>query len=119
GSPATKSLPRNPGTRLDEALAAERAGDSADEEPGVEMRTITMDRGDTLAGALEDAGISSDDANAAVAALGKVYNSRSLRAGQSFDLTYATDAQTVAPANDAVSTNSGAEDEDDANANGA
>ena len=105
--------------KLDDALAAEQAGDSGDEEPGVEMRTITMDRGDTLAGALEDAGISSDDANAAVVALGKVYSSRSLRAGQSFDLTYATDAQTVAPASDSVSTNSGAEDEDDANANGA
>ena len=64
-----------------------------DATSGIETRTITMDRGDTLAGLLEDAGISSDDANAAVAALGKVYNSRSVRAGQSFELTYSTDPQ--------------------------
>ena len=118
GSPATKSLPRNPGTRLDEALAAERAGDDANEEPGVEVRTITMDRGDTLAGALEDSGISSDDANAAVAALGKVYNSRSLRAGQSFELTYATDPQATSSAGDSGNITLGGADEDDSNANG-
>ncbi len=64
-----------------------------DSTAGIETRTITMDRGDTLAGLLEDAGISSDDANAAVSALGKVYNSRSVRAGQSFELTYSTDPQ--------------------------
>jgi murein DD-endopeptidase MepM/ murein hydrolase activator NlpD len=111
-------LPRNPGTRLDEALAAERAGDDANEEPGVEVRTITMDRGDTLAGALEDSGISSDDANAAVAALGKVYNSRSLRAGQSFELTYATDPQATSSAGDSGNITLGGADEDDSNANG-
>jgi murein DD-endopeptidase MepM/ murein hydrolase activator NlpD len=67
--------------------------DTDDVTAGIETRTITMDRGDTLAGLLEDSGISSDDANAAVVALGKVYNSRSVRAGQSFELTYSTDPQ--------------------------
>ncbi|MBV8975967.1 MAG: M23 family metallopeptidase [Alphaproteobacteria bacterium] len=66
-----------------------------DAAPTIETRTITMDRGDTLAGALEDAGISAEDANAAVAALGKVYNSRNLRAGQPFGLTYETKPQSV------------------------
>jgi len=74
---------------LSDALAAEEAG-NANPNPGVETHTITLDSGDTLAGALEDAGISAYDANAAIAALAKVYNPRSLRAGQSFDLTYNT-----------------------------
>jgi len=122
-NPFATALPRSqPGrnaAKLDDALAAQQIEDSANDEPGVEMRTITMDRGDTLAGALEEAGISSEDASAAVAALGKIYNSRSLRAGQSFDLTYATDPQTVAAANDSSNSSFGGSDEDDANANGA
>ncbi len=77
----------------DRAADPARAGQRRRRTAGIETRTITMDRGDTLAGLLEDAGISSDDANAAVAALGKVYNSRSVRAGQSFELTYSTDPQ--------------------------
>ncbi|HVV64916.1 MAG TPA: M23 family metallopeptidase [Rhizomicrobium sp.] len=102
--------------KLDDALAAEESGD-AQETPGVESRTITMDRGDTLAGALEAAGISSDDANAAVAALEKVFKARSLRAGQSFDLTYSTAAS--ADSTDAAVGSDGATDEDDSDANGA
>ncbi len=104
---------------LDDSLAAEESGDTGPRNSGVETRTITMDRGDTLAGALEDAGISADDANAAVAALGKVFNSRSLRAGQSFELTYST-AQPEAGSPSSVFMNApDAADEDDANANGA
>lgn len=73
------------GANLDRALAAERAT-----RPETETHSITLDAGDTLAGALENAGISSDDANAAIAAMGKVYNARSLRAGLMFDITYKT-----------------------------
>jgi murein DD-endopeptidase MepM/ murein hydrolase activator NlpD len=73
-------------TPLDYSLADERSG--ATEDSGVETRTITMDPGDTLVGALTDAGVSDDDANAAVVALAKTYEVRSLRAGQSFDLTF-------------------------------
>jgi murein DD-endopeptidase MepM/ murein hydrolase activator NlpD len=105
--------------KLDDNLAAQDAADDENKAPGVETRTITMDRGDTLAGALEDAGVSSDEANAAVTALGKVYNSRSLRAGQSFDVTYSTDPQAVAAANEASNNAFDGSDEDDANANGA
>lgn len=56
----------------------------------VETHTVTLESGDTLAGLLEDTGISADDANAAIAALGKIHNARSLRAGQTFDVTYDT-----------------------------
>ena len=56
--------------------------------PGFETRTVTLDSGDTLAGILEDVGISSADANAAIAALKSAYDPRALRAGQSFDITY-------------------------------
>lgn len=82
---------------LDYSLATERAG--ATEDTGVETRTITMDPGDTLVGALTDAGVSDDDANAAVVALAKAYDVRSLRAGQSFDLTFesTTPHQLVTP----------------------
>ncbi|HVZ28422.1 MAG TPA: hypothetical protein VG798_07170, partial [Rhizomicrobium sp.] len=62
--------------------------DNANPNPGVESRTISLDSGDTLAGMLEDVGISPQDANAVVAAMGKEFNPRQLKAGQSFDLTY-------------------------------
>jgi len=66
----------------------EANADNANPNPGVENRTVTLDAGDTLAGMLEDVGISAQDANAVVAALGKDFNPRALKAGQSFDLTY-------------------------------
>ena len=50
--------------------------DFANPNPGVETRTITLDPGDTLAGAIEDVGVSSADANAVVVALGKDFNPR-------------------------------------------
>ncbi len=64
--------------------------DRANPDPGVETRTVTLDSGDTLAGALEDVGISRQDANSAVAALmNKDFSPRSLRAGLSIEITYA------------------------------
>jgi murein DD-endopeptidase MepM/ murein hydrolase activator NlpD len=62
--------------------------DNANPQPGVESRTVTLDAGDTLGGMLEDVGISAQDANAVVTALGKDFDPRTLKAGQSFDLTY-------------------------------
>jgi murein DD-endopeptidase MepM/ murein hydrolase activator NlpD len=70
-------------------LEAPPEADHANGDPGVETRTVTLDPGDTLAGALEDTGISPQDANAAVAALGKDFNPRALKAGTSIDVTYA------------------------------
>jgi murein DD-endopeptidase MepM/ murein hydrolase activator NlpD len=54
----------------------------------VESRTVTLDAGDTLAGAMEDAGVSANDANAVITALGKDFNPRTLKVGMSLDLTY-------------------------------
>jgi murein DD-endopeptidase MepM/ murein hydrolase activator NlpD len=92
GTPPTAhsnaSTPTN--GQLNSALAAEQAGENSNPNPGIETHTVTLDSGDTLAGALEDSGISADDANAAIAALAKIINPRSLRAGQSFDVTFAT-----------------------------
>jgi len=87
--------------------------DEADQTPAEETRTLTMDRGDTLTGMLEEAGISSDDANAAVAALYKVFNPRDLRAGQAFEITYET--KPVAASGDS-DIPAGATDDDDTGA---
>ncbi len=70
-------------------LTAPDQADRANGDPGVETRTVTLDAGDTLAGALEDVGISVSDANAAVAALGSDFNPRQLKAGMAIDITYA------------------------------
>jgi murein DD-endopeptidase MepM/ murein hydrolase activator NlpD len=56
--------------------------------PDVETRSVTLDAGDTLAGAMEDAGVSAADANAVITALGKDFNPRALKTGMSLDLTY-------------------------------
>jgi len=70
-------------------LEAPPEADHANGDPGVETRSVPLDSGDTLAGALEDTGISAQDANAAVAALGKDFNPRALKAGMTIDVTYA------------------------------
>ncbi len=93
GSAAVSSIGSS--APLDYSLANERGG-AADDNGGVETKTITMDPGDTLVGALTDAGVSDEDASAAVVALAKVYAVRSLRAGQSFDLTLEHVAQVAA-----------------------
>ena len=62
--------------------------EDANPTPGIETRTVTLDSGDTLAGAMEDAGVSSTDANAAITALGHDFNPHQLKAGMSFDITY-------------------------------
>ncbi|HWA03838.1 MAG TPA: M23 family metallopeptidase [Rhizomicrobium sp.] len=115
GSVAGRNGAAKSATQLDDLLAAQESGDADDQTSGVETRTITMDRGDTLAGALEEAGISASDATAAVAALEKVFSPRNLRAGQAFDLVYSTDvqkdAQSEAPGN---SLTVGDEDSEDA-----
>lgn len=70
--------------------------DNANPNPGVESRTVTLDAGDTLAGMLEDVGISVQDANAVVAAMGKNFDARALKTGQAFDLTYSVASIDVA-----------------------
>ncbi|HWA69680.1 MAG TPA: peptidoglycan DD-metalloendopeptidase family protein [Rhizomicrobium sp.] len=91
-APGRSSLPYALFMKLVRASEPQSAQDSnADQgnpNPGVETRTVTLDSGDTLAGMLEDVGISAQDANAVVAAMGKDFNAHALQAGQSFDLTY-------------------------------
>jgi murein DD-endopeptidase MepM/ murein hydrolase activator NlpD len=71
------------------ASDASAADDSDDANRGIDTRTITMETGGTLAGALTDAGVPAGDAKSAVAALSKVFNPRQLRGGQSFEVTFA------------------------------
>ncbi len=95
-SVASMPADRQQTSGLDRALNTERAAPKST----IETHTVTLDSGDTLAGALENAGISANDANAAIAALGKVHNARALRAGQSFDITYNTHPDVAANSND-------------------
>ena len=73
------------GTSVDAALTAEDDNASS----GIETHTITLEPGDTLMGALTDAGISATEAQAVITALSKAYDPRAIHAGQSFDLTFA------------------------------
>ena len=91
-APGRSSLPYALFTKLMRASepqqdAADNA-DNANPNPGVESRTVTLDAGDTLAGMLEDVGISAQDANAVVSAMGKNFDARALKIGQPFDITY-------------------------------
>ncbi|HKU65733.1 MAG TPA: M23 family metallopeptidase [Rhizomicrobium sp.] len=102
-APGRSSLPYALFMKLIHASEPQIANDNADNanpNPGVESRTVTLDAGDTLAGMLEDVGISAQDANAVVAAMGKNFDARALKTGQAFDLTYsvATIDATGAPA---------------------
>ena len=83
---------------LDNALTAEDY-DSSGHTPGTGLNTVaaTMAPGDTLAGTLTAAGVSATDASAAIAALRKVFDPRSLKAGQAFVLTFASARQTALP----------------------
>jgi murein DD-endopeptidase MepM/ murein hydrolase activator NlpD len=91
-APGRSSLPYALFMKLVRASEPQNASvdnsDNANPNPGVESRTVTLDAGDTLAGMLEDVGISAADANAVVVAMGKDFDPRALKAGQSFDLTY-------------------------------
>ena len=106
GTPAQTGPAAAP-SQLDNALASQQS--NSDANPGVETHTMTLESGDTLAGALEDAGVSAADANAAIAALATVYNPRNLRAGQSFDLSLAdaNDADQSAGQSNSADTSSG------------
>ena len=93
-----KVHPPSLSTTLDNVSSDELGENSDDANRGVDTRTITMERGDTLATALIDAGVPLDDAKAAVNALAKVYGIKNLRGGQTFEVTFATGTQKPAPA---------------------
>ncbi len=90
---APKPATGQPPASLDNALTAEQmASDDSDDSDNsnIDTRTIALESGDTLVGALTDAGASATDANAAVVALKSVYSPRALRAGQNFELNFAS-----------------------------
>ncbi len=91
-SPAAAIVPKRsvapqPSSALDDALTAEQFDDDTD--PDANTSTITLHSGDTLAGALTEAGVSAADSHAAIAALRKVFDPHQIRAGQSFQLSFA------------------------------
>jgi murein DD-endopeptidase MepM/ murein hydrolase activator NlpD len=88
-----KSHPSSLSISLDNVSTDELTGDTSDADRGVDTRTITMERGDTLAIALADAGVPMEDAKAAVNAMAKVYSPKMLRGGQAFEVTFATGVQ--------------------------
>jgi murein DD-endopeptidase MepM/ murein hydrolase activator NlpD len=96
-----------PPAQLDHALADEESGDDGDTTPDTESRTLTLGSGDTLAGVLEDTGVPSADANAAIAALAKIYELRNARAGQSFTVTFDSSPETAAETANAPATSIG------------
>lgn len=53
---------------------------------GADKRTLTLDSGETLAGILQNVGITAAEAQKAIDAMRPVFNPRSLRAGQNFDV---------------------------------
>jgi murein DD-endopeptidase MepM/ murein hydrolase activator NlpD len=87
---------------VDSAVVARKAADAAalerarivmtleDLRPlGPDVRTVAIDRGDTLTGILVEQGLDEAQARTAVAALSSVYEPTSIRAGQNVTLTFA------------------------------
>ncbi len=71
-------VPGKPALRRPAPVSDDDSGDDGNATPGIETRTLTVEKGDTLAGLLEDAGVPNGDANAVVAALEKVYDVRTM-----------------------------------------
>ena len=69
---------------LDRMLAAEHAA----AKPAIETRTLTVDRGNTIVGMLQDAGVSNQDAAAVINAMKPVYSAKKIRSGQTFKATF-------------------------------
>lgn len=84
-SSATRIRPRE---TLDDALASEAEQEEASAAPGADTHDITLERGETFAIALVKAGATPQDAEAASNALAKIYNLRSIKAGESLELTF-------------------------------
>jgi murein DD-endopeptidase MepM/ murein hydrolase activator NlpD len=82
-APATQATPLNASLSTD--------NDSAEipPEPASDVREATLERGDSLPNLLVENGASPPDAMAAVRALAHSFDLRNIRAGQSFELTFA------------------------------
>ena len=71
---------------LDRMLASER--ESLHPQP--ETRTLTVDRGDTIVGMLQEAGVSKIDAAAVVNAMKPLISPKNIKSGQKFQATFGT-----------------------------
>ncbi|MGD0192814.1 MAG: M23 family metallopeptidase [Rhizomicrobium sp.] len=85
--PAPQSIA--PTAPLDDALTSETLDDSEVSGASSDTRTIVMERGQSLVAALTTAGATQIDASAAAIALGRVFNIREMRAGQTVSVTFA------------------------------
>jgi len=82
------------------------------EKPRIENLTLTAERGESLAGMLENAGVSSEDAAAVADAIKPVYGSKKIRAGQQFKVTIGPSSSTGST-DDAKSAEAGAQNDVD------
>jgi murein DD-endopeptidase MepM/ murein hydrolase activator NlpD len=71
---------------LDRMLASER--EAAKRQP--EIRTLTVDRGDTIVSMLQEAGVSKIDAAAVVNAMKPLISPKNIKSGQTFQATFGT-----------------------------
>jgi murein DD-endopeptidase MepM/ murein hydrolase activator NlpD len=85
---------------LERMLAAEREAI----KPPIETKTLKVASGGTIMGMLQEAGATSEDAAAVVAAMKPLYSPRTLKSGQTFEATFgapqdgSSDAQDPEPA---------------------
>ena len=78
-----------PQAALNASLSTENDSAEIPETPANDVREATLERGESLPNLLFEAGASPQDVIAAVRALAHSYDLRNIRAGQSFELTFA------------------------------
>ncbi|HTF44487.1 MAG TPA: peptidoglycan DD-metalloendopeptidase family protein, partial [Terriglobales bacterium] len=93
---------------LDRVLAAERQA----AKPQIETRVLTVDHGDTIVSMLHDAGVSSVDSAAVVAAMKPLISPKTIRSGQTFKATFGPANAAVTENEDAQSLKAEPDDED-------
>ena len=81
--------PATPQARLNASLSTENDSAEIPETPANDVREATLERGESLPNLLFEAGASPQDVIAAVRALAHSYDLRNIRAGQSFEVTFA------------------------------
>ena len=78
-----------PQPTLDASLSVENDGAEIPSSPANDVREATLERGDSLPNVLVEAGASPLDAMGAIRALTRIFDLRSIKAGQSFELIFA------------------------------
>ncbi|HEY1612747.1 MAG TPA: M23 family metallopeptidase [Rhizomicrobium sp.] len=86
--PVAPSQTARPPAMLDESLAASN-DDSQTGDVDNDVRTVAIERGQSLVSALSNAGATDEDSQAASDALAKVFDLRALKAGETLDVTFA------------------------------